>query len=63
MYVYRKTEPSLWTVGHYIPDTPPVWEPESDFPSKLRAANRVHFLNGGGSPEEEASDTGTDTVT
>ena len=44
-YVYIKSEPSLWTVGFYLPDG--KWEPESDCASKESAAIRVHFLNGG----------------
>ena len=46
MYVYRKAELNLWTVGFYSPDG--KWNPESDFPSRTYAANRVHYLNGGG---------------
>ena len=45
MYVYRRTEPQLWTVGYYTPDG--TWEPESDHDSKEAAAERVHWLNGG----------------
>ena len=43
-YVYKQTEPGLWTVGHYEDDT---WLPESDHGSKDEAADRVHWLNGG----------------
>lgn len=45
MYVYIKTEPSLWTVGFYKPDG--TWTPESDYSTQQEAANRVHYLNGG----------------
>lgn len=45
MYVYRKSEPSLWTVGFYSPDG--QWNAESDHPSPDEAAKRVHYLNGG----------------
>lgn len=46
MYVYIQSEPQLWTVGHYDPNTK-KWIPESDHPSKSEAADRVHYLNGG----------------
>ena len=45
MYVYKKTEPQLWTVGFYTPDG--TWEPEDDYGSKEEAAERVSYLNGG----------------
>lgn len=45
-YVYRKTEPRLWTVGFYRPDG--TWEPESDHDSADEAAERVAWLNGSG---------------
>lgn len=47
-YVYKQTEyegPGLWTVGHYSPDG--KWEPESDHTDPQKAADRVHYLNGG----------------
>ncbi len=43
-YVYRRTEPELWTVGYYAQDQ---WWPESDHTSAAAAAARVHYLNGG----------------
>jgi hypothetical protein len=46
MYVYIKSENQLWTVGFYSPDG--RWNPESDHESKDKAAERVHYLNGGG---------------
>lgn len=46
MYVYIKTEPQLWTVGHYAPDGKFV--PESDHDNTEDAAERVAFLNGYG---------------
>ena len=49
MYVYIKSEPGLWTVGHYDPSG--KWIPESDHDSPEAAAKRVHYLNGG--KEEE----------
>lgn len=48
MYVYKKTEGGefpVWTVGHYTPHG--IWEPESDHPSSIEAADRVVVLHGG----------------
>jgi hypothetical protein len=55
-YVYIKTEkshseggeyyPGLWTVGFFTPEG--RFEPESDHGSAEKAAERVHYLNGGG---------------
>lgn len=45
MYVYIKSEPSLWTVGFYDPEG--KWQPESDHANKQDAADRVAYLNGG----------------
>jgi hypothetical protein len=45
MYVYKQTEPNLWTVGFYTPDG--KWIPESDHDNTDDAAERVHYLNGG----------------
>ena len=50
MYVYRKTETVLWTVGFYAPDG--KWHPESDHSSPKVAADRVAYLNGGPATEE-----------
>lgn len=50
MYVYRKTDPGLWTVGFFRPDN--TWEPEGDHDTPEKAAQRVHWLNGGSVPEE-----------
>ena len=44
MYVYIQSEPQLWTVGFYDPDG--RWHPESDHPTKEKAAERVAWLNG-----------------
>ena len=44
-YVYIRSEPQLYTVGFYKPDG--EWVPESDHPSKDKAAERVAYLNGG----------------
>lgn len=46
MYVYKQTEPGLWTVGYYDPQG--EWEPESDHVNKEKAAERVAYLNGSG---------------
>lgn len=45
MYVYVQSEPRLWTVGFYDPQG--KWHPESDHASSDKAAERVHWLNGG----------------
>lgn len=44
MYVYIRSEPTLWTVGFFRPDG--EWEPESDQGSPKEAAERVAWLNG-----------------
>lgn len=43
-YVYKKSEPGLWTVGFYDPND--KWIPESDHDSTEEAAKRVAWLNG-----------------
>lgn len=45
MWVYKRTESQLWTVGFYDPYG--NWEPESDWDSSEEAAGRVNYLNGG----------------
>ena len=45
MYVYIRTDSSLFTVGFYDPDG--KWHPDSDYSSRDDAAARVRFLNGG----------------
>lgn len=45
MYVYRCTEPGLWTVGYYDPKG--EWHPESDWSTPKEAAERVRWLHGG----------------
>lgn len=42
-YVYIRSEPGLWTVGHRDGGS---WEPESDHGSEAEAARRVAWLNG-----------------
>jgi hypothetical protein len=44
MWVYMKSEASLWTVGLYDPSG--VWHPESDHGDSESAARRVAYLNG-----------------
>lgn len=46
MYVHIKSEPSLWTVGHYDPLG--KWHPDSDHDDEDSARQRVAQLNGGG---------------
>jgi hypothetical protein len=45
MYVYIRSESSLWTVGHYHPKTG-AWIAESDHDTSEAAAQRVAWLNG-----------------
>jgi len=46
MYVYKQTEPNLYTVGFYAPTG--KWIPESDWSIREEAIEQVHYLNGGG---------------
>lgn len=50
MYIYIRSEPQLWTVGHYTPSG--KWEPESDHSTRNEAANRVAYLNGDSDAKE-----------
>lgn len=43
-FVYKRTEPGLWTVGHY--GFGGKWEPESDHGSEREASERAAYLNG-----------------
>jgi len=61
MYVYIKSEPTLWTVGFYNPKNN-EWHPESDHPSPNEAADRVTFLNGPTEAERIRVDNLTDVV-
>jgi len=45
MYVYKQTEPGLWTVGFFDPAG--QWHAESDHSTSEAAAERVRYLNGG----------------
>lgn len=49
VFVYIRSEPALWTVGHYDGDG--KWQPESDHGSPEDAADRVAYLNGGIPPK------------
>jgi hypothetical protein len=57
MWVYMQTERhefgGLWTVGFYKPDG--TFVPESDHDSSEKAAQRVHYLNGGRDDEKKPS--------
>jgi hypothetical protein len=44
-WVYKRSEPGLWTVGFYDPSG--CWNPESDHESPEEAAKHVRWLNGG----------------
>ncbi|MFC7344597.1 hypothetical protein [Saccharopolyspora griseoalba] len=44
-WMFKQTEPELWTVGFYTPSG--EWEAASDHGSQDEAAERVHYLNGG----------------
>ncbi len=56
MYVYIRSERTLWTVGFYDPRG--NWQAESDHESKDAAAARVAYLNGGGSkPDDDDRET------
>lgn len=45
MYVYIRSEQNLWTVGFYDPKG--HFHPDLDYDTKEKAAERVHYLNGG----------------
>ena len=45
MYVYKNTEPGLYTVGYYEPSG--KWQPDSDHSSVEAAQDKVTILNGG----------------
>ena len=54
MYVYKKSDELLWTVGYYDPDG--KWQSESDHEDQEDAAKRVHYLSGGGTTAETFKD-------
>lgn len=55
MYVYIRSEPGLWTVGFYLGDDfQPA--PGGDFIAPELAAERVAYLNGGGSGSDRVAD-------
>lgn len=51
MYMYKRTEPQLWTVGYHDGHT---FEPESDHGCPGCASRRVILLNGG-DPDKDDS--------
>jgi hypothetical protein len=61
-YVYIRSEPGLWTVGHYSPDG--QWHTDSDHDRKDSAAARVIRLNGGHDDSEvlDVDDTAAGSV-
>jgi hypothetical protein len=48
VYIRDQSEP-LWTVGFYDPAG--KWHSDSDHDDRDKAAARVNYLNGGGSPK------------
>lgn len=52
-WVYLRSEPNLFTVGHYDPNGD--WHTDSDHNTSEKAANRVHWLNGGLTKQEAAA--------
>lgn len=44
-WVYERTEPGQWVVGHYDPSG--KWHSDNDYDDPEDAAQRVHWLNGG----------------
>lgn len=48
MWVYIRTESTLWTVGFYDPKG--NWHPDSDWDHQEDAAKRVAYLNGSEPP-------------
>jgi len=57
MWVYRKTEETLYTVGFYTPNGD--WISVSDHHVEADAIERVHYLNGGISPSHDVVIGGT----
>jgi hypothetical protein len=47
-WVYKQTEPGLWTVGYYAPNGD--WESDSDHGERQAARDKVRWLNGGEVP-------------
>lgn len=50
MWIYIRTESMLWTVGFYDPKG--EFQPDSDHSDPEKAAQRVHYLNGGKNKDE-----------
>lgn len=51
MYVYMRTQPRVWTVGHYTGCGEFI--PEGDYHDPEDAADRVHWLNGRSDPPQK----------
>ena len=51
MYSYQKSEPGLWSVGTF--SSSGAWQQESVWNTAEEAAERAHWLNGGGTPETD----------
>lgn len=51
MYAYQKTEPGQWSVGVF--SATGEWQTESVWNTPEEAAERVHWLNGGQTPETD----------
>lgn len=51
MWYYKRTEPTLWTVGY---DGANGWTTDSDHDSRKAAAERVAYLNGHGGNSDES---------
>lgn len=49
MWVYIRTEPTLWTVGFFDPEG--IFTTDSDWETKEEARAQVSYLNGGTAPE------------
>src|SRR5262245_2203266 len=60
MFVYQRTEPGLYTVGHYEPNG--KWHAESDHETTAAAARRVAWLNGGGGGGPEPAGDDADDI-
>jgi hypothetical protein len=51
-WIYIKTEPALWSVGHYNPNGEFI--AESDWTTPDKAAARINYLNGGTGTDRDA---------
>ena len=53
MWIYRKTEDRLWTVGYFEPNG--KFYGAKDFTDEYEAAEHTHYLNGGREPIKPAN--------